>query len=287
MAESFSHKWGQIIGNLIQEFICETLQQIADEHGLYLDYQKKRKARNSKKVTWQDRYGNFHDLDYVLERGGTEDTRGLPVAFIETAWRRYTKHSRNKAQEIEGALIPLADTYSHLNPFLGVVLAGVFTQGAIDQLESKRFKILYIKYEKIVQAFITAGIDASFNEKTLETNFENKISQWNSLSVQQRNNIKNQLLNIERSNIDNFISTLQQSFARQVQGVTVIILHGLSQQIANVEDAIGYIQNYQDNLSAITPVIKYEIDIRYNNGDIIQAIFQSKVEAIKFLRTFV
>lgn len=287
MAESFSHKWGQIIGNLIQEFICETLQQIADEHGLYLDYQKKRKARNSKKVTWQDRYGNLHDLDYVLERGGTEDTRGLPVAFIETAWRRYTKHSRNKAQEIEGALIPLADTYSHLNPFLGVVLAGVFTQGAIDQLESKGFKILYIKNEKIVQAFITAGIDASFNEKTLETNFENKISQWNSLSVQQRNNIKNQLLNIERSNIDNFISTLQQSFARQVQGVTVIILHGLSQQIANVEDAIGYIENYQDNLSTIAPVLKYEIDIRYNNGDIIQAIFQSKVEAIKFLRTFV
>lgn len=287
MAESFSHKWGQIIGNLIQEFICETLQQIADEHGLYLDYQKKRKARNSKKVTWLDRYGNLHDLDYVLERGGTEDTRGLPVAFIETAWRRYTKHSRNKAQEIEGALIPLADTYSHLNPFLGVVLAGVFTQGAIDQLESKGFKILYIKYEKIVQAFITTGIDASFNEKTLETNFENKIYQWNNLSVQQRNNIKNQLLNIERSNIDNFISTLQQSFARQVQGVTVIILHGLSQQIAHVEDAIGYIQNYQDNLSTIAPVLKYEIDIRYNNGDIIQAIFQSKIEAIKFLRTFI
>ncbi len=287
MAESFSHKWGQTIGNLIQEFIRETLQQIADEHGFYLDYQKKRKARNSKKVTWQDRYGNFHDLDYVLERGGTENIRGLPVAFIETAWRRYTKHSRNKAQEIEGALIPLADTYSHLNPFLGVVLAGIFTQGAIDQLESKGFKILYIKYDKIVQAFTTVGIDASFDEKTLETNFENKISQWNSLSIQQINNIKNQLVNIERSNIDNFINTLQHSFARQVQGVTVIILHGLSQQIANVEDAIGYIQNYQDNLSAIAPVLRYEINILYNNGDIIKAIFQSKVEAIKFLRTFV
>jgi hypothetical protein len=222
-----------------------------------------------------------------LERGGTEDTRGLPVAFIETAWRRYTKHSRNKAQEVEGALIPLADTYSHLNPFLGVVLAGVFTQGAIDQLESKGFKILYIKYEKIVQALAIAGIDASFDEKTLETNFENTIFQWNSLSIQQLNNIKNQLLNIERSNIDNFVNTLQQSFARQVQGVTVIILHGLSQQIANVENAIAYIQNYQDNLSISTPVLKYEIDIRYNNGDIIQAIFQSKVEAIKFLRTFI
>ncbi|MBW4512994.1 MAG: hypothetical protein KME64_41905 [Scytonematopsis contorta HA4267-MV1] len=66
MAESFSHKWGQIVGNLIQEFVVEIFQQFASEHGLYLDYQRKRKARKSKKVSWQDRYGNFHDLDYFV-----------------------------------------------------------------------------------------------------------------------------------------------------------------------------------------------------------------------------
>ena len=93
MAESFAHKWGQIIGNIIQEFIRERLQEVADRHNLYLDYQRKRICRISKKVSWQDRYGNSHDLDYVLERGGTEDVRGLPIAFIEIAWRRYT--SRN------------------------------------------------------------------------------------------------------------------------------------------------------------------------------------------------
>jgi hypothetical protein len=49
MAESLSHKWGQIIGNLIQEFIRETLKEIADEHGFYLDYQGKRSCRTSKK----------------------------------------------------------------------------------------------------------------------------------------------------------------------------------------------------------------------------------------------
>ena len=45
--------------------------------------------------------GNVHDLDYVFEQGGTEATIGQPKAFIEIAWRRYTKHSRNKAQEIQ------------------------------------------------------------------------------------------------------------------------------------------------------------------------------------------
>ncbi|MBE9103418.1 DNA methylase [Nostoc cf. edaphicum LEGE 07299] len=287
MAESLSHKWGQILGNLIQEFICETLQQVADEYGFYLDYQKKRKARISKKVSWQDRYGNYHDLDYVLERGGTEETLGLPVAFIETAWRRYTKHSRNKVQEIEGALIPLADTYSQLNPFLGAILAGVFTQGALDQLESKGFKILHLKYENIVKSFTSVGINASFNESTLESEFQNKIEQWKNLSDRDINKIKNQLLSLEKYQIDEFINILEQSFARLVQQVNIIVLHGLSQQSETINNAIEYLQNYSENQPNSAPAIKYEIDIRYNNGDIIHAMFKNKTEALKFLRTFV
>ncbi|MBD2533209.1 DNA methylase [Nostoc flagelliforme FACHB-838] len=209
------------------------------------------------------------------------------MAFIETAWRRYTKHSKNKVQEIEGALIPLADTYSHLNPFLGAILAGVFTQGALNQLESKGFKILYLKYENIVKSFTSVGINASFNESTLEAEFQDKIQQWKKLSTADINNIKNQILNLEKYQIDNFINTLEQSFARLVQQVNVIVLHGLSQQAATINNAIEYIQNYPDNQPTFAPAMKYEIDIRYNNGDIIHAIFKNKTEALKFLRTFV
>lgn len=287
MAESLSHKWGQIIGNLIQDVIRETLQEIADQHQLYLDYQRKRIARNSKKVSWQDRYGNYHDLDYVLERGGTEDTIGLPVAFIETAWRRYTKHSRNKAQEIEGALIPLADTYSHLNPFLGVIIAGVFTQGAITQLESKGFKILYFEYENIINSFATVGINAAFVETTLESDFQVKISQWNQLKSTDVDNIKSQIIKLEKSKINDFTDSLIQSFTRAVQHIIIVVLHGIAEQVTRINDAIEYIQNYQDNQPTNAPALKYEIDIRYNNGDKINATFQTKIEAIKFLRTFV
>ncbi len=286
MAESFSHKWGQIIGNLIQEFIRDRLQEISAQHGLYLDYQRKREARTSKKVTWQDRYGNSHDLDYVLERGGTEATRGLPAAFIETAWRRYTKHSRNKAQEIEGALVPLADTYNHLHPFLGAILAGVFTQGSIAQLQSKGFKILYLKYDSIIRAFAGVGINASFDETTPEAEFQNKISQYNNLSVQDITHIKNQLISLEKAHLDDFINILEHSFSRLVQGVTVTVLHGLPEPKATIKEAIEYFHNYLETQPSIAPASKYEIDIRYNNGDIIHAIFHRKAEAIEFLETF-
>src|SRR5258706_13763861 len=105
MAESLAHRWGQIIGDVFEQFVRDMLKSIGEKHDLYLDYKKPRRARAKQggkdlsKVTWQDSYGNRHDLDYVLERGGTEEVLGVPVPFIELAWRRYTKYSRNKVPE--------------------------------------------------------------------------------------------------------------------------------------------------------------------------------------------
>src|SRR5947209_19932574 len=108
MAQSYAHKFGQIIGGVLESAVEPMLRDLAKKHGLYLDVKGKRKARKGrKKITWLDLYGNSHDLDFVIERGGSDTTNGKPVAFVEAAWRRYTKHSRNKAQEIQGAIMPL------------------------------------------------------------------------------------------------------------------------------------------------------------------------------------
>ena len=144
MAQSPAHRLGQIIGDQLEAALYEPLLSIAQEFGLYLDYKHSRPARGGrKKVAWTDSYGNTHDLDYVLEEGGSEKMQGCPRAFIETAWRRYTKHSRNKAQEIQGAISPLATTYQNFRPFLGVVLAGIFTEGSLDQFRSHNFNVAY------------------------------------------------------------------------------------------------------------------------------------------------
>ncbi len=92
MAESLSHKFGQIIGELLELAIEPHLEKFAKKNNLYLDKKGKRNARPGKKVSWTDNRGNKHELDFVLERGGTENRIGVPVAFIEAAWRRCTKH---------------------------------------------------------------------------------------------------------------------------------------------------------------------------------------------------
>jgi len=97
MAKSPAHKWGQIIGDFLEFTFDKELSKFAKKHKLFLDQKGERKARKGKKVSWIDSFGNAHDLDFVLERNGTKEKIGAPVAFIESAWRRYTKHSRNKA----------------------------------------------------------------------------------------------------------------------------------------------------------------------------------------------
>src|SRR5947209_9062123 len=296
MAESFAHRWGQMIGNLLQRSIHEELQRVADQHGLYLDYQRPRAARPGKKVTWQDRHGNWHDLDYVLERAGTDTSRGLPAAFIETAWRRYTKHSRNKAQEIQGAVLALAETYSHLRPFLGIVLAGVFTKGSLDQLRSCGFAVAYLSYAAIVAAFSAVGIDASFDEQTTEVEFRTKVQRYRALTAAQRTTLIHALMkpakdpkgqaSADALSMTQFMAALEASLSRGVQGVTVVVLHGLPQQMPSVAQAVQYLQNYDECQPSPATAAKYGVDLRYNNGDVIHGMFQEKGEAIRFLQTF-
>jgi hypothetical protein len=296
VAVSFAHKWGQIIGNVLQASLREVMQQTADRHGLYLDYQRKRPARPGRKVTWQDRHGNTHDLDYVLERGGTDTVRGLPAAFIETAWRRYTKHSRNKAQEDQGAVLALAETYSHLRPFLGIVAAGVFTRASLDQLRSCGFTVAYLPYDTIVRAFAAVGIKAAFDEVTEEDEFREKVRQFEGLSPKQVAKIKHRLLNppkrrkkgvtAEEPPLKEFMAALASSLSRGVQGITVIVLHGEPQQAATAAEAITYLESYADDQGCAAPASKYEIHVRYNTGDVIDAVFQHKEDAIKFLQSF-
>jgi hypothetical protein len=86
MAQSPSHRFGQIIGDTLERALRPVLKAAAKDLGLYLDSKGERAARGRRrKVSWVDGKGNAHDLDYVLEDGGTDERIGSPRAFIEIA----------------------------------------------------------------------------------------------------------------------------------------------------------------------------------------------------------
>lgn len=283
MAESLSHKFGQIIGDLLELAIFPHLEVFAKQHQLFLDKKGVRPARSGKKVTWTDIKGNKHDLDFVLERGGTADKIGAPVAFIESAWRRYTKHSRNKAQEIHGAIIPLTDAYRNSAPFVGVVLAGVFTEGSLNQLVSHGFGVLYFHYETVVAAFKKFGINAAFDEDTPEDEFRKKIESWDRLTNKQ--DVAKELLILNDENVKVFFSLLNKSVLRYIERILILPLYGQQSIAATVLEAIDFLEKYREDNTNL-PVERYEIIIRYNTGDKIDACFKDKQDSIKFLQNY-
>ena len=180
---STGHKLGQMIGHFFEEFFDETFNDFARRHDLYCDQKGARPAvrGNRLKVTWQDSDGNPHDLDYVLEIGGSKTKRVLPIAFIELAWRRYTKHSRNKSGEIEGSLLHLRNSYKGCR-FVGALLAGEYSEGGLRQLRSHQIAVLHIPFKIIADAFRTKGIDLSYPENASDEVKRRVIDKWESLS---------------------------------------------------------------------------------------------------------
>jgi hypothetical protein len=285
MAESPAHRFGQIIGEVLEAAVAPLLSDFAEKHGLYLDMQGDRPCRPGKRCTWLDLNKNKHDLDFVLERGGSEHKLGVPAAFIETAWRRYTKHSRNKAQEIQGAIVPLAETYKNARPFIGVILAGVFTDGALNQLRSLGFCVLHFSYDNVIAAFKDYGISAAFDENTPDAGFKRKVDAYDRLSAPKRAGLAKGLLRKQKEDVEQFVEALEKVVSRQIDRITVMPLHGTVQELATVAEAIMFIEGYKESVGQ-HPIQRYEIRVRYNNGDSIEATFRDKADAVTFLRTY-
>ncbi len=285
MATAPGHRFGQIIGDVLEAAIAPLLAEFATEHGLYLDKKGDRECRVGKRCSWTDLNGNTHDLDFVLERGGTQAKRGIPVAFIETAWRRYTKHSRNKAQEIQGAIVPLVETYRNAAPFQGAILAGVFTAGALDQLRSLGFILLYFPYETIISVFKRYGVDARYDEGTPDVDLERRIDAFNRLSGLRKRRLAKALLEANNEGVISFMASLTAAVSRQIDRIIVLPLHGSMQELSTIEEAINFVKDHNEAAN-VAPFVRYEIQVRYNNGNRVDGTFSDKESAIEFLRTY-
>ncbi len=284
MARSQSHILGEFIGAFFEDLMKQPVREFAQKYGLYFDTVGKRKARGGKKLTWTDVHGSKHDLDFVLEKGGTEENIGEPVAFIELAWRSYTKHSKNKAQEISGAVNPICEKYKLSKPFKGAILSGQFTENSLNQLKRDDFHVLYIPFEKLVQAFSTHGLDIEFDEDSKEADVKKKHA-----AVSKRSNkallekVREEILNSCDAEIKQFITELEAFYTRKIKTICILPLHGTRTEVVDVEKAIAFINGYCD-LPTNQKLEYIEVIVTYNNGSIIQCQFKTKAETVDFLQ---
>ncbi|MDR1866301.1 MAG: hypothetical protein LBR08_12110, partial [Bacteroidales bacterium] len=162
-------------------------------------------------------------------------------------------------------------------------LAGVFTEGALTQLKSLGFGVLYFPYETVIKAFAEFGIDAAFDEKTAETEFRKKIDSWNKLS--DKEDVTKMLLKLNKKNVAEFLNSLSVTVSRFIERIIVLPLHGQETVSNSVTEAIDFLKKYPEDKPKL-PLSKYEIIIKYNTGDRIEASFKDRKDSIKFLETY-
>lgn len=281
MAASPSHILGEMIGIFFENIMKSPIRDLCNKYNVYFDTIGPREARSTNKITWNDINGSKHDLDYVIERNGTDKEIGEPIAFIELAWRRYTKHSKNKVQEIAGAVLPIAEKYHEFAPFKGAILSGVFTESSLKQLEHQGFHVLYIPFDNVVASFKKFDIDIFFDENTSNKDLSKIVTALK--KCKKLDEIRQDFIASNKAIIDKFNNALELSIKRQINYVFVLPLHGKEMRFQGISQAINFLSNY-DSLPEDATIERYIVGIAFNDGSQINCTFMDKQLAVDFLQ---
>lgn len=288
MASSPSHLFGELIGSFFEEMtvllIDEAISTIKTKYDLYLDYHHPRAARCGKPdIRMVDSNGNTHRLDIVIEKGGTENQFGLPRAFVEVAWRRYSKHAKNKVQEISGAIKPIVANLIFNSPFYGAVLAGDFTDNSLNQLKSEGFSVFFIPTRVFEKAFSEIGVDIHWEESTPDDHFLKWIEKIEKCNESDKRKVLSYVTKELKVDWREFAESLKKSLTRCIEAITVNLLFGDKQTFVNVEEACSFLSKPANQTNSIA-FVRCEIEIRYSNGDRTSLSFVSNRDAIAFLQ---
>ncbi len=160
------------------------------------------------------------------------------------------------------------------------------SRACLPWLSHYQFSILHFPYDTVIKAFQSVEIDATYDDNTPHEDLESKIQAWNNLSSAQRLRVAGALVEIDSEEVRQFIRELEVVVTRQTEMVRVTTLHGSAAELTSVEQAIGFVQSYDEERGS-EPFVRYEIEVHYKNGDRINGFLTDKESAIQFLRAYV
>ena len=176
----------------------------------------------------------------------------------------------------------MAETYHDSHPFLGAVLAGEFTEPSLEQFRSHGFNLIYCSYQTVLQAFASEGVDVSSEEDSSDDELQSKVDAFGRLSQLQQERIATKIQELHGDQFESFFDSLAGSLRRRVEYVFVLPLSGSPHRFESIQDAVTYISNHDPSIPS-SEFVKYELNVRYSNGDEIRGTFHDKQTAIEFL----
>ncbi|MEM9242807.1 MAG: hypothetical protein AAGA27_01960 [Pseudomonadota bacterium] len=278
---SSGHKLGQLVGDWFEEyFVFPLLQKIGKKLNLFVDSRFINRSVRSEKIIWNDLDGNKVDYDAVLELGGSDSTIGIPVAFIECFWRRGSRHSKDKARDDSGKLLPMRDTYPTAR-FLGIISAGDFTAPARELIRTRNIDLFYIPKAKIIQSFESCGMQMDYPDQlSEEQKYEIARSFEAKFTDTKKSQVKEMLYNaIGKTAIKGYLDKVKSTLCSLPQEIRFILRHNSKpisfESIAKANDFLCH-----PNFKMDSPLETYIYEITYTDG----SEFSSEVKTIDELK---
>ena len=88
-----------------------------------------------------------------------------------------------------------------------------------------------------------------------------------------------------RAAVKSFVASLTAAVARQVERILILPLHGRTQRVKTIREAVKLIESYNEN-TAPPGFKRYEIQIQFSTGNEITGKFNDKASAIEFLQIY-
>lgn len=268
---SSGHKLGQIIGDWFEKyFVLRVLNQVSAKLNLFLDNRfLEREAigeARGEKIIWYDEEGNSVDFDFVLELGGSPTKRGIPVAFMECFWRRGSRHSKDKARDDIGKLIPMRSSYPTAR-FLGIIAAGDFTSPARELIRSRDIDLLYVPKEKVIQAFQLNGLEIDYPDRLPEAE-KFKLTQAfeKNVTTEQLSQVSNTLIELMgQATIDSYVDRVRARLSALPQEIRMIVRQQSQPLVfSSVQEASNFLT--KPSFVMNDPIQDYLYQITYSDG---------------------
>ncbi|MCI5168710.1 MAG: hypothetical protein D3903_22095 [Candidatus Electrothrix sp. GM3_4] len=216
-----------------------------------------------------------------MELVGSEEKVGIPVAFIECFWRRGARHSKDKARDDSGKLMPMRETYPTAI-FLGIVAAGDFTRPARALVRSRKIDLFYVPKEKIVTAFAECGLIMDYPDRLAESEKADLVETFTSFfTVDKKREVQETLRRLlGRATIMSYVDRVKATLSALPQEIRLVLRQdSMPVCFESVASATVFLQAPKFEMTS--PLESYLYQVTYSDG----SEFEQSVSSLEELRT--
>lgn len=264
---SAGHKLGQLIGDWFEEyFVLPLLTQVGSRLSLFLDNRFIERPARGDKIVWEDNEGNSVDYDFVLELNGRTDQLGIPVAFVECAWRRGARHSKDKARDDSGKLLPMRASYPTAR-FLGMVVAGDFTEPSRELVSSRGIDLFYVSKDKVVQAFQQAGLTVDYPDNAPEADKARLASAFERRFTREKHpEVARRLIELlGQPTVTSYVDRVRAKLSALPQEIRLVLRHESTPLVfQSLDEVSAFLENPTFTMN--TPRETYLYQVTYTDG---------------------